>query len=135
MGIEGSRMRVPAAVLGLCYPVDGIRRFVERLGPNVAKRLLIAAEHFDAAEMLSIGFLDYLVPADQLVEKSEAMAQQITELAPLAVRAMKKIVETTSELSISAEAEQLSKQCLASEDLKEGFTAQREKRQPVFVGR
>jgi enoyl-CoA hydratase/carnithine racemase len=135
LGIEGSRLRVPAAALGLCYPVDGIKRFVERLGPNVAKRLLIAAEQFDAAEMLSIGFLDYLVPADQLGEKSEALAQKIAELAPLAVRAMKKIVGATSALSISAEAQQLSKQCLESEDLKEGFIAQREKRQPVFIGR
>ena len=135
IGVEGSRMRVPAAALGLCYPVEGIQRFVERLGPGVSKRLLIAAEQLGAAEMLSIGFLDYLVPADQLGEKSETQAQRIAELAPLAVRAMKKIVAAASVLAVSGEADELSKQCLASDDLKEGFAAQKEKRKPVFVGR
>lgn len=135
IGVTGSRMRVPAAALGLCYPVEGIQRFVERLGPNVTKRLLIAADQLDADELLSIGFLDHLVPASLLAGKSESLAGQIAELAPLAVRAMKKIVASASGLSISAEAEELSQQCLVSEDLQEGFAAQKEKRKPVFVGR
>ena len=54
-------MRVPAAQIGLCYPVGGINRFVERLGVNLAKRILVAAEEFDASAMLHIGFLDHLV--------------------------------------------------------------------------
>ena len=31
VGIAGSKLRVPAAAIGLCYPVSGVNRFVERL--------------------------------------------------------------------------------------------------------
>jgi enoyl-CoA hydratase/carnithine racemase len=32
IGVSGSRMSVPAARLGICYPASGLRRFVEALG-------------------------------------------------------------------------------------------------------
>jgi enoyl-CoA hydratase/carnithine racemase len=43
IGIEGCRMRVPAAAIGLCYPLSGINRFVECLGVNLTKRILVAS--------------------------------------------------------------------------------------------
>ena len=61
IGIEGSRMRIPAAAIGLCYPLSGIKLFVERMGVNLAKRMLVGSEEFDAEAMLEVGFLDHLV--------------------------------------------------------------------------
>ncbi len=135
IGIEGTRMRVPAAAIGLCYPLSGINRFVERLGVNLAKRILVASEQFSADDMLEIGFLDHLVMRAQLDEKTEELAAHIAGLAPLAVRAMKNILQQAAEGAIDAEAATaLSKQCLDSQDLQEGFAAQREKRAPRFMG-
>jgi enoyl-CoA hydratase/carnithine racemase len=136
VGIQGSRMRVPAAQLGLCYPLSGINRFVERLGVNSAKRILVAAETFDAEGMLAIGFLDQLVPRAELESTVEASAASIAALAPLAVRAMKSILQQAAAGSIDRPgAEDLARACQASEDLQEGFAAQRDKRKPVFKGR
>ncbi|TGD74129.1 enoyl-CoA hydratase/isomerase family protein [Mangrovimicrobium sediminis] len=136
IGVEGSRMRVPAAAIGLCYPLSGINRFVERMGVNLAKRILVAAEEFDAEAMLHIGFLDHLVLANQLEAFSQDMAQRIGELAPLAVQAMKSILQQAAAGGIDDElAQGLSRRCLESEDLQEGFLAQREKRPPRFSGR
>ncbi len=136
IGVEGSRMRVPAAAIGLCYPLSGINRFVERLGVNLAKRILVAAEEFDAEAMLHIGFLDHLVLANQLEAFSQEMAHRIGELAPLAVQAMKSILQQAAAGGIDADiAQGLSRRCQASEDLQEGFLAQREKRPPRFSGR
>jgi enoyl-CoA hydratase/carnithine racemase len=56
-GVEGMKLRVPAASFGLCYPPAGIRRYVSRLGVDSAKRILVAAEPFEAAELLRIGYL------------------------------------------------------------------------------
>ena len=42
IGIQGGRLRVPAAAIGLCYPAAGIARFVEKLGANTARRMLLA---------------------------------------------------------------------------------------------
>lgn len=136
VGIEGTRMRVPAAAIGLCYPVSGIERFVQRLGVSGAKRLLLAAEEFSAEQMREIGFLDDLVPQARFAGAVDALAERLAGLAPLAVQAMKAIIQQAAGASLDrAHAAELARQCLASEDLQEGFAAQREKRSPRFTGR
>jgi len=135
IGIEGTRLQVPAARIGLCYPLSGINRFVERLGVNLAKRILVAAEEFDAEAMLKIGFLDHLVPRAELETRTHELAESIAALAPLAVRAMKQILAQAAAGSIDMEiAQELSRRCATSDDLQEGFAAQREKRPPRFTG-
>jgi enoyl-CoA hydratase/carnithine racemase len=135
LGIRGTRMRVPAAAIGLCYPISGINRFVERLGVNVAKRILVAAEEFRDDAMVDIGFLDYLVAREELEAKSSELSQRIAGLAPLAVRAMKEILQEAAAGDIDmTNARSLSERCAKSEDLQEGFRAQREKRAPEFQG-
>ena len=134
IGIEGIRMRVPAAAIGLCYPLGGINRFVERLGVNLAKRILVASEQFDAEAMLEIGFLDHLVMPAQRQEATDDLAGHIAGLA-LAVRSMKAILQQAASGGIDeVSAGKLSAICLESEDLQEGFAAQREKRKPLFKG-
>ncbi|MBT4522819.1 MAG: enoyl-CoA hydratase/isomerase family protein [Halieaceae bacterium] len=136
IGVEGSRMKVPAAEIGICYPLGGINRFVERLGVNLAKRILIAAEEFNDEAMLSIGFLDHLVPASQLVSRANQMAEHISGLAPLAVDAMKKVLRQVASGTVdNAMAGELSRRCAESDDLQEGLAAQREKRRPQFTGK
>lgn len=136
IGVTGSRMRVPAAAIGLCYPRSGIQKFVARLGPHVAKRILVASEEFDADELLRLGFFDQLVAAEDLETTTQALATHIAGLAPLAVRAMKQLVQNAAEVPIDETlAQTLTQQCLASEDLQEGFAAKASKRTPVFKGR
>jgi len=136
IGVEGSRMRVPAAAIGLCYPLSGINRFVERLGVNLAKRILVASESFDAEAMLEIGFLDHLVLPSQREDFTHDFAQHIADLAPLAVRSMKAILRQAAAGKIDMEeGRRLSDRCRSSDDLQEGFVAQREKRKPRFSGR
>jgi enoyl-CoA hydratase/carnithine racemase len=129
-------MRVPAAAIGICYPLSGINRLVEHLGVNLAKRILVASEEFDAEAMLDIGFLDHLLLPSQLQEETDRLARHIAELAPLAVKSMKKILlqVASGEAEVGAAAA-LSAQCAESEDLKEGLAALKEKRSPRFQGR
>jgi enoyl-CoA hydratase/carnithine racemase len=136
IGLRGTRMRVPAAQIGLCYPLSGIQTFVQKLGVNLAKRMLVAAEEFNAEEMLHIGFLDHLVDKSELEHKTQELVDSLTSLAPIAVQAMKHILRQASAGSIDAGlAEALSKACAESEDLQEGFLAQKEKRVPRFSGK
>lgn len=135
LGVEGTRMRVPAASIGLCYPLRGIERFVEKLGVTMAKRVLVAAETFSADEMLQVGILDHLVMPAQFNEAVNDFASRIAGLAPLSVRAMKKVIQQAGSGNINwSEAAALSDQCSGSADLKEGFVALAEKRPPVFRG-
>ena len=135
IGIAGSKLRVPAAAIGLCYPISGINRFVERLGVSTAKRMLLAAEEMEAEALLQLGFLDHLVQPAALDKTAEDLAQQVAGLAPLAVRAMKQIIQQAASGNIDRdEAQALSALCLGSADLQEGFAAKREKRAPRFKG-
>ena len=136
IGIEGCRMHVPAAAIGLCYPLPGISRFIECLGVNLTKRILVAAEEFDANTLLDIGFLDHLVSPQDLDSFVRDYALHIADLAPLAVQSMKRILRQAAAGPVDAGiANELSIRCLKSDDLQEGFAAKREKRNPLFEGR
>ena len=128
-------MRVPAAAIGICYPSSGIQRLVESLGVSMARRVLLAAEEFDASAMLAMGFLDHLVPRAGLVIAIEEYATRLSGLAPLAVRSMKSILAQVHAGSVDEEqVREMAEMCAESADLKEGLLAQREKRQPRFSG-
>jgi enoyl-CoA hydratase/carnithine racemase len=136
IGSDGSRLRVPAAAFGLCYPESGIRRFVECLGVNLSKRILVAAEEFTAESLLDLGFLDHLVLRQNLESFTNNFARHIAGLAPLAVQAMKLIIRQTIAGNIDVNgAREVAARCLQSQDLQEGFMAKREKRTPNFNGR
>lgn len=135
IGIENSRMQVPAAAIGLCYPLEGIRRFLEVLSPQQTRRLLVAAEVFEAEAMLEMGFLDRLVARRELDSEVDAFATHIANLAPLAVQSMKKLLRQASTDQIDVEtARALAGSCIESADLQEGLAAKQEKRPPVFRG-
>lgn len=135
LGVEGSRMRVPAAAIGICYPTSGVQRLVQGLGINFARRILLAAEEFDARAMFEMGFLDYLVLPSRFAEATDELARNVATLAPLAVRSMKTILAQVLAGAIDEEeARELADICAGSADFQEGLAAQREKRQPRFSG-
>ena len=135
IGVSDMRLLVPAARLGLCYPLNGIQRYVQRLGLTTAKRILIACEQFDGESLLALGYLTHLVKRDQLQDTTQKMAENIASLAPLAIAAMKKICDQTAAGTLDEkEALVLIKQCSTSDDLREGLQAKQEKRAPVFKG-
>jgi enoyl-CoA hydratase/carnithine racemase len=129
-------MRVPAAAIGICYPFSGINRLVEHLGVNLAKRILVASEEFDAEALNEIGFLDHLLLPSQLQAETARLAGHIAELAPLSVRSMKEILlQVASGVADTQRAADLARECAESRDLQEGLAAAREKRHPRFEGR
>lgn len=136
LGVEGMRVRVPAASIGLCYPPAGIRRYVSRLGVDAAKRLLVAAEAMDTPQLLRIGYLQEACPAAALRDRVDALARHLAGLAPLSVRAMLQVCDAVAEGRLDDEqATAWAERCNASEDLHEGLEAVLAKRPPEFRGR
>ena len=136
IGVQGMRMFVPPARIGLCYPISGIQRFVNILGANAAKRLLIASEDFDGEGLLEIGFLTQLCEKPDLLPTADALAKRISGYAPLAIEAMLAISDQFIHGNHDAHAAHaLFQRCANSDDLKEGLASVAEKRPPVFSGR
>ena len=129
-------LRIPAAAIGLCYPVEGIERITRRLGPSMAKRLLVAAETLSAEQLLALGLVDAVYPADSLHAAAQRYAESLIKLAPMAVTSMLEIIRQLEGGNLNREqADTLAKACSDSVDVQEGITAQREKRAPVFQNR
>ena len=136
IGVWTSRLSVPAARLGICYPIGGLRRYVERLGLDTARRLLIANEELAADEMMGAGFLHRIVAPEDLDDQAEALARRIAGMAPLAVQGMKRILgEIAAGKLDEAAAQDTVTRCMDSEDLQEGLRAQRAGEEPHFQGR
>jgi enoyl-CoA hydratase/carnithine racemase len=133
VGVQGMQLRVPAARLGVCYPIGGLTRYVQRLGLHAASRILLAAEPLDGDELLRIGFLTALVEPGRLVVSVDELAGRLASLAPLAVQTMKKILIDVAAGSLDpAEAQRSIDECNRSKHLTEGLQAWREKRDPDF---
>src|SRR6202789_3069259 len=74
IGVDTGEMFMPAARLGLHYYKSGIRRYVSRLGADNARKLFLTAQKISASEMLRIGYLTAMVPAEALDEEVDRLA-------------------------------------------------------------
>src|SRR6516225_6315925 len=136
IGVEGMRLLMPATRLGIVYYASGIRRYVTRLGVAAAKKLFLAAQPIDAAELLRIGYLDAVVAADELMSRADALAATLAANAPLAVAGLKRAINETAVSALDRAAlGAVRALCAESLDHAEGVKAWTEKRAPVFTGR
>ncbi len=104
-----------------------------------AMELLLTGRRLSAQEALHCGLINRVVPADQLMAETHAMADRICRNGPLAVRTAKEIAVRGAmgmswEQAWSLES-LLGARAFGSEDAIEGPRAFMEKRDPVFKGR
>jgi enoyl-CoA hydratase len=133
IGVDTCEMFMPAARLGLHYYKSGIRRYVSRLGLDNAKKLFLTAEKIGAAEMLRIGYLTAMVPAEALDEEVDRLAGILAGNAPVAMRGMKRTINEFARGRLDeAAADRRHRDSMRSAEIKEGIKAFAEKRPPKF---
>jgi len=132
---DNAKFSVPAAILGLAYPVDAMADIVHGVGAQNAKRLLFTAKRHSAEKMKDMGFLDEIVDTQQLDTHIKALAHEISSLAPLPHRATKAAIDaalggkTTREKAVK-----IGDTTFDSSDYAEGRIAFKQKRKPKFTG-
>lgn len=133
IGVDIAEMFMPAARLGLHYYPSGIKRYVSRLGADNAKRLFLTAEKIDAHEMLRIGYLTSMVPADGLDAAVDRLATQLAGNAPTAMAGMKRAINEFARGAFDLDAAaQRHRDSMRGPEIQEGVKAFAEKRPPRF---
>lgn len=133
IGIDACEMFMPAARLGLHYYKSGITRYVSRLGVDNAKKLFLTAEKIDAREMLRIGYLTAMLPAESFDQEVDRLATVLAGNAPLAMRGMKRAINEFARGELDeAAADRRHRESMRGDEIKEGIKAFAEKRPPRF---
>lgn len=133
IGVDSCEMFMPAARLGLHYYKSGIARYVSRLGVDNAKKLFLTAQKIEAPEMLRIGYLTAVVPAEALDEEVDRLAAILAGNAPVAMAGMKRTINEFARGKLDeAAADRRHRDSMGSAEIKEGIAAFSEKRPPKF---
>ncbi len=135
---EHARFAVPAARLGLSYPLESIERLVHVVGPGAAADILLSARALDAAEALRIGLVNRVVPPAELEAVTRGYALAMAAGAPLTLlahkRAIRECLRSPGERDLQGLRAAM-RRCFDSADYQEGVAAFLEKRPPRFQGR
>ncbi|HVF90639.1 MAG TPA: enoyl-CoA hydratase/isomerase family protein [Blastocatellia bacterium] len=123
--------------IGLIPGAGGCSRLVKLIGYGKSKELIFTGEMISAAEAERIGLVNRVVPHDELMSHTKALAEHLLTRAPEALGIAKRILwhSVTSDFQTGRMLEALAQSVLIkSEDHREGVRAFREKRKPHFKG-
>jgi enoyl-CoA hydratase/carnithine racemase len=138
LATENAKFGQPEVKLGVIPGYGGTQRLPRLVGRGRALQLILSGGMIDAAEAYRIGLVNEIVSADALVDRAEAILQQIFGNAPVAVKfaleAVNKGLETSQAEGLVMESSFFAI-CAATEDKKEGTSAFLEKRASKFAGR
>jgi enoyl-CoA hydratase/carnithine racemase len=134
---EHAAFGIPEVKRGLVAAGGGLLRLQHRIPYSIALELALTGETIDAHRALELGFVNRVVPADQVVPTALALAEKICENAPLAVRTSKRIMKESVGLT-EDEGWDLNSRLIVpiftSADAMEGASAFAEKRAPNWTG-
>lgn len=133
-----ARFTIPAAKLGVGYPVRGIEELMHVVGPSVAHEILLTAKLFDADHALRWGLVNEVLEPGELEGYVRDMAGRIAANAPLSQRVVKLAIRELvrpRDLADPAAVDAAIQACRDSDDYREGIRAFMEKRRPDFRGR
>jgi enoyl-CoA hydratase/carnithine racemase len=133
---ESAIFGIPAARLGVGYPPGAMKLVTATVGAPAAKDLFFTARRIGAQEAHRLGVVQRLVPDSELEQITQALAQSITENAPLTIKAAKAAIdEAVGMAHQNVDSIALADLCFDSADAVEGREAFLQKRRPVFTGR
>jgi E-phenylitaconyl-CoA hydratase len=124
--------------IGSIPAAGGTQRLPRMIGMSDAMLMMLTGNSISAEEALRIGLVSRIVPPDDLISVAREIALRIAENAPLAVRAVKRLVRDGMDMPLLAaiQAEQFALGLLRdTEDRLEGRRAFQEKRKPNYQGR
>ncbi|MCD9028310.1 enoyl-CoA hydratase/isomerase family protein [Luteimonas sp. BDR2-5] len=135
---DTAKVGQPEINLGLIPGFGGSQRLLRLAGRAAALELCLTGAPVDAARALALGIVNRVVPAADLEAETMALAGQLANAAPLALRGILDCINIGGECAIGEGLEYESAQfglMFATEDMREGTAAFLARRKPAFTGR
>lgn len=123
--------------VGIFPGAGGAVRLPRLVGSGKARELIFSGRRIDAAEALACGLVERVVPAERLDSEVTLLAEQIRDAAPLAIRAVKRVLDRAPDLTereALAYADAERRPLDATRDYAEGLAAFAARRKPRFTG-
>ena len=83
---------VTPAKIGIVYPLSGIKRLIQLVGPATTKYLLFTGDFVGAAEALQLGLATKVLPTQTFRDDVAAFAEHVAARSQLSVRAQKELI-------------------------------------------
>src|SRR5258708_6073574 len=141
VALDGIKLGMPPAKLGLVYSHTGLRRFIDAIGAARTRELFLLGRYIDAATALQWGLVTRVAPAAALEQEALELAAELAGNAPLSQKGNKRVIAALlaaeGELPADVEEEliELRQASLASQDMREGMRAFAERRPARWTGR
>jgi enoyl-CoA hydratase/carnithine racemase len=136
LAAEHARFGAPIArTLGNFAAPVSLALLIATVGPIRAREMVITARLVAAAEAKTIGLVDQVHPATELLARTRELAARIGEHAPLTMAAVKEATRRYIAGIAPKDLEDLILSCYLSQDFQEGVRAFLDKRKPNWQGR
>ena len=138
LAAEGAEFGLPEPARGLIAAGGGLHRLPRAIGEKRALGMILTARTVSAAEGERLGFVNEVLSAGELLPRAWQLADEIAELAPLAVRASLDCVRRGLDIGSLEEAMRAQPDWLSvravrtSDDRREGIEAFRARRPPIW---
>jgi 2-(1,2-epoxy-1,2-dihydrophenyl)acetyl-CoA isomerase len=135
---ESAKLGDTSLKFGLIPDEGGAYFFQRFMGLDRALKMSLLSEVYSAGEALDLGLVTEVVPDEALMTRAYALATQLAEGPPIAIRITKRMMYKQRTMQLDNALEDAAMATLVTnytDDVKEGTAAFHEKRKPRFKGR
>ena len=129
---DNAKLGLPEVTLGLIPGYGGTQRLPKLVGKGLANEMIFSAKMITAEKAKSIGLVNDVFSLEELLTKTQELAEQIVKNSPQGIaKAIKAVNASDKDNGMETEIDSFG-ELFSGEDFEEGVSAFLEKRKPVF---